>query len=379
METQYQLTKRQELLRQAVRDLAQKRIAPRATDIDRAAELPKEVVSLLSQTRLLGLVVPREYGGEGAGFMELCLALEELNKVCSVSALLCANQNLVARLLLAHGSDAQKKKYLPPLASGRALAGLALDEAEASLDAGGLPLKATKDGDNYLLNGSSSFLVNGDAADTLLLFATTEATAGQEKMGLFVLEKETSGLSLEKMPDMKGGEARYTSHVQLKSCRLSRDNVLGEDGAKIIVGALGELGTATAARAVGLAQGALEASVTYAKQRVQFGRPIGQFQAIQLALANMETQTQAARYLVYKAASLLDQGDKESARFGAIAKSFATDVAMNVATDAVQVHGGYGYMKEYPIERLMRNAKLAQLADGGNQIHQFLVAKALLG
>lgn len=382
METQYELTKTQEFLQRSVRDLARKRIASRVEDIDRAADFPQEVVRMLGENRLLGLLAPKEYGGEGAGFLDFCLMIEELSKVCPTCAVVCTVQNLGCRIIAVNGSEQQKQKYLPQMTTRQALYGFALTEPEpVALDISAAVITATMDGSDYVLNGVKYFIVNGDVADIFGVFAKTDSAQGAGSIRGFLVEKGIPGLSVTKIEGMKGSEARYTCEGVFKDCRVSKESLIGKDGEgmSIILGIIPEVSCSAAARAVGLAQASVDHSAEYAMQRVQFGRPVGQFQAIQSMLAAMAAKTEAARHLLYKAASLVDQKSKDASKFAAMAKYFATDAAMSVTIDAVQIHGGYGYMKDFPIERLMRNAKLTQVTEVNNLIQQVIIAKSLLG
>jgi alkylation response protein AidB-like acyl-CoA dehydrogenase len=372
MEASYQLTKKQILFREMVKNLVQKRIAPRVAEVDQSAEFPGELNKILAQNRLLALVLPKEHGGEGAGFLDFCLVLEEMGKVCPASALICMLQNMGCRLILKNGNQGQKS-YLPRMAGGQLIFGFALNEA-ASLDLADVPVEAVKRGQEYVLNGGPFFMANGDVADMITVFFRM----GGAVSGL-LLEKGTTAYSVTKTEGLTGSEARYGCKAVFKDCRIPLENLLGQEGEglKVLTDFAGEMGCSNAARAVGLAQGSLDYAITYAKNRVQFGRPIIQFQAMQSLLAGMTTKVEAARQLLYKAASLLDQANKEAIRFAAMAKYFASEAAMSVSLDGVQIAGGYGYMKDYPLEKIMRNAKLTQITEGTNQLQQLIIAKYL--
>lgn len=372
MEVQYQLTKRQTFFREMVRDLVQKKIAPRAAEVNGAAEFPHEVSEILGQNRLLSLVVPKEHGGEGAGVMDFCLAIEEISKVCPTSAVICAFQNMGSRLILRNGRESQRG-YLPRMANGQIIFGFALNEA-AALDLTAVPVTAIREDRNYVLNGSPCFIANGDVANIFALFVRTNGTIS----GL-LMEKGTPNFSVVKTEGLTGSEARYGCQAVFKDCPVPIENLLGKEGdaPRIMADFMGEIGCSTAARAVGLAQGVLDYAIQYAKDRVQFGRPIIQFQAIQSLLAGMATRVEAARHLLYKAASMFDQGSRDAYRFAAMAKYFASEAAMSVSTDGIQITGAYGYMKDFPLEKMMRNAKLTQIAEGPNQIQQLIIAKNL--
>ena len=377
MEIQYQLSKKQELFRQAAKELSQKNLAHRAAEIDRMKEFPRDAAKVLTQGRLFGLLVPKEYGGEGADFLDFCLAIEELGKICPTSSLICASQNLGSRLILTKGTEEQRKQFLPELATGRAIYGMAIGDAECGSDASRIYINTTLDNSNYVLNGFKSYIINGDVADILMVLAKTNP----EALSGFLVEKGLPGFSVENLEKKAGCEGRYAWKGVFRDCHVARENIIGAEGEgfNITMIIAGEVSTTTAARAIGMAQGAIDYSIEYAGKRIQFGRPIAQFQAIQCMLADMTTKAEAARQLIYKAASLVNEGDKDAAKFGAMAKLFASDMAMSITTNAIQVLGSYGYMKEYPVEKMMRNAKLCQISEGNNQIQQLIIAMALIG
>ncbi|MEW6034267.1 MAG: acyl-CoA dehydrogenase family protein [Chloroflexota bacterium] len=369
MEIQYQTTKRQEFFRQSVRKLAQRIIAARVADIDNATVFPPDIVQALGENHLLGLLIPKEYGGEGAGFLDCCIMIEELGRVCCTSAVVCATQNLAARLIMARGNEEQKGKYLGKLASGEAICGVALDEPVAIRATPAIA--AVPDGESYVLDRSKEFVANGDIAHIVIVFASGSC---------FLIEKGAPGFSLVRIPGMTGCQARYASQAMFVKCRIPKQNLLGTEGdaSDIMTSAVAEAGCANAARAVGIALAAAEYAADYSKKRYQFGRPIARFQAIGSMLATMATRTEAARQLVYKAASLIDQGSPDATKFGCMAKHFASDTAMSTTTDAVQILGGYGYMRDYPIERLMRAAKLAQITEVNNKVEELLIARSIV-
>lgn len=372
MDAQYQLGKRQEFFRRAVKDLAQKRIAPLADRVDGSPNYPRELLDLLAQSRLLGLLVPKEQGGEAAGVLDLCVALEELSRTCAASAILCSTQNVAERLILSFGSNDQRMR-LPHMALGKSLCGLSLAEP-VGLKVSKLP-KLTADSGRRVVSGSVSFAANADVANVLIL--PVESGPG---CSYCLLDRQAAGIVVTRRDGMLGGEGRYACEVTLDACAVAEQDMLGEEGQGIAVtrSVLPEVSCAAAARAVGLAQSALDHALTYARDRVQFGRPIGRFQAIQVMLADMATRTEAARGMVYRAASLVDVRSSESLRLAIMAKITASDAAMITTTDAVQVLGGYGYMRDYPVERLMRNAKLCQMAEISNDAARVLLATELL-
>ncbi|MDD5759688.1 MAG: acyl-CoA dehydrogenase family protein [Desulfobulbaceae bacterium] len=381
MEIQYELTKIQEFFRRSVRDLAKEKLAPQAEDIDRKVDYPKEAAALLAENRLFALLIPKAYGGEEAGFLAFSLAIEELSKYSPTCAIICEAQNLGARLIADKGSKEQKQEYLSKIAKGQVNFGFALTEPEpVSLDFGASTLKAIIDGDNYIVNGDVRFIVNGDAAEVFSIFANTGSADSARAISMFLVKKNLPGFAVTKVDGMAGSEARFTCKGTFHDCRIPVDCLVGKegDGKDILLKALPEVSCATAARSVGIAQAAVDASAEYATTRVQFGRPIGKFEIIQSMLADMATKLEAARQLVYKTASIVDQGNQNASKFAAMAKNFATDTAVEVTINAVQIHGGYGYMKDFPVERLMRNAKLAQITGITNQIEQLIIANSLL-
>ncbi len=380
MEMQYELTKLQEFFRRSVRDLGKEKLASRAEEIDRQTNFPRDVAKMLAADRLFALLVPKEYGGEEAGLFAFCLAVEELSRYSPTCAIICETQNLGARLVAGKGSKEQKQETLPKIAKGEAIFGFALTEPEpVALDLRAAALKAVPDSDDYVVNGEC-FITNGDAADILGIFADTGSAGSPKSISLFLIKKDLPGFSLTKIKGMAGSESRFTCEGKFRDCRISKSCLVGKEGEgmDILLSLLPEVSCATAARSVGISQAALDAAAEYASTRIQFGRPIGKFEIVQSKLVGIATKLEAARQLVYKAVSLVEQKNPKASTFAAMAKSFATDAAMEATTDAVQIHGGYGYMKELSLERLMRNAKLAQITGVNNQIEQLLIARSLL-
>jgi alkylation response protein AidB-like acyl-CoA dehydrogenase len=371
MEITYQLTKKQNFFRRNIDTFVKQKIGPRVAEIDREKDFPLQVIADLAGIRLLGLVVPKEEGGEGAGFLDLCLALEGIAKVCPTSALICAVQNLGARLIWSAGQPAQKDRYLPDLVTGRAIFGYALPDV-ISLNLTEVSLSFSKEASGFLLTGPDFCIVNGDVAHLICLFAKNDQITN-----CFLVAKDRQGLEVTRLKGTAGAEARVTCKAVLTECLIPSDNLLGRegDGQQIMADLISEASCLTAARSLGIAQGALDYAIQYSKQREQFGRPIGKFQAIQIILAGMEAKVEAIRHLVYKAASVLDEKSHERFRFSSIAKYFASNTAREVTTDAVQVAGGYGYTKDYPLEKMMRNAHLNQVLDGSNHAHQLALER----
>lgn len=376
----YPLTEEQRMLRDMVRDLAQKVIAPRAAEVDETGEYPWDIKEALARQELLALPFPEEYGGAGADMMTLCLVVEELAKVDASSALIIGIQSLGAIPIMLAGTAEHKARYFPKLAKGEWMPAFALTEPGAGSDAAAIRTKAVRDGDSYVLNGNKHFITNVGLAQVYTVFAMTAPEKGTRGISAFLVEADTPGFSVGKIEHKMGIRGSRTGEVIMQDCRIPAGNLLGNegDGFKIAMMTLDRSRPEIGAQAVGIAQGALDFAARYAKERVQFGAPIANLQAIQFMLADMAMQVDAARLLVYRAAKAIDEGDKNISMYSAMAKCFASDVAMRVTTDAVQVLGGYGYMKEYPLERMMRDAKITQIYEGTNQILRLVAARGLL-
>ncbi|SFH19169.1 Acyl-CoA dehydrogenase [Desulfotomaculum arcticum] len=382
----YQLSEEQEMLRQSVRRLAEDKVAPRAAEIDEKDEYPWDLKELIADQGLLGAGIPEEYGGTGAGLPSVVLIVEEIAKVSAAASLIVAAQELGMMPILVGGSEAQKQKYLPGIADGDQIAAFALTEPNAGSDAGSVKTRAVREGDKYILSGQKCFITNGSIADVFTVFATTDPKAGLKGLSAFIVEKSYPGITIGKKEHKMGIRGSETTEVIFDNCPVPAENLMGKEGHgfKIAMMTLDCTRPVIGAQAVGIAQGALDYAVSYAKERVQFGKPIAMFQGIQFMLADMCTRVEAARQLVYKAAHMIENAGKnnvsasEVGRFSSMCKLFASDVAMQVTVDAVQVLGGYGYMKEYPLERMMRDAKITQIYEGTNQIQRVVIAKNLL-
>ncbi len=374
-------TEQVDLLRKTVREFAEREVAPIAREFDAKGEFPSKTIMQMGELGLLGMLVPTELGGAGASALELVVAVEEIARVDGSHALIMAAHNsLCTGNILIAANDDQKRRYVPDLASGKKIGAWGLTEPSVGSDAAGMKTTAKRDGDEWVLDGAKNFCTNAPVAGTFVIIARTDAAKGNRGISAFLVEKGTPGLHIGKMEDKLGMRASATSQVVLEGCRVPAENLLGRegegyvnalktlDGGRLGIGALG----------VGIAQGAFEQSVTYAKERTQFGEPIGNFQAIQWKLADMAVKIEAARILVYRAAWLRDQGlpFKKEASMG---KLFASEAAMWVATQAVQVHGGYGYIKDYPVERMFRDAKLCEIGEGTSEIQRLVIARELLG
>jgi butyryl-CoA dehydrogenase len=372
----YLLTEEQLMIRDLARQIAVEKVVPVRQELDEQNRFPHEILKAIAQADLLGLFIPEEYGGLGKKSLELCIAVEELSKAClGVSTTYAANA-LGAYPLLLFGSDEQKKKYLPDIATGKRFAAFGLTEANAGSDASGIQTTAKLEGNEWVLNGTKQWITNGGEAEIYTIIAITDKSKGPRGASAFVVEKGAPGFTFGKKENKMGIRASCTTELIFNGCRIPKENLIGKQGMGFIVAmkTLDSSRTGVGAQGVGVAQGAIDEAIRFAKQRVQFGQPITSFQAVQHMLADMQTQTEAARALVYSVARYADSGAKDISRVSAMAKLFATDVAMKVTTDAVQVMGGSGYMKEYPVEKMMRDAKILQIFEGTNQIQRNVIA-----
>jgi len=372
----YLLTDEQIMIRDLARQIAVEKIVPVRAELDEQNKFPTDIMKALAQADLFGIFIPEEYGGLGKQSLELCITVEELSKACvGVSTSYAANA-LGTYPILLHGSDSQKKKYLPHIASGKKLVAFGLTEANAGSDASGVQTTAKLEGSEYVLNGTKQWITNGGEADIYTVIAITDKAKGPRGASAFIVEKGTPGFTFGKKENKMGIRASSTTELIFNNCRIPKENIIAKEGMGFIVAmkTLDSSRTGVGAQGVGVAQGAIDEAIKFAKQRIQFGHPITSFQAIQHMLADMQTQTEAARALVYSVARFIDSGAKDVSRASAMAKLFATDVAMKVTIDAVQVMGGSGYMKEYPVEKMMRDAKILQIYEGTNQIQRNVVA-----
>lgn len=382
----YELTDEQKMIQANVRKLVAARVQPRAAEIDQTGEYPWDLLELFKQQELMGLSVPEEYGGSGVDMLTYCLVVEEVAKACASTALIIAAQELGLMPILLGGNEEQKKKYLPGIAQGNLICAFGLTEPNAGSDAGGLRTKARREGDEYVLNGTKCFITNGGIAHVYVIFAKTDPNVGLRGISAFIVEKDTPGFSVGKLEDKMGIKGSATAELILEEVRVPANNLLGREGTGfgIAMQTLDMTRPGIGAQALGIAQGALDCAIGYAKERKQFGQTIGSFQGIQFMLADMSTKVEAARQLLYKSASLIGNSKElgvsptEVTRFSAMAKLFASDTAMQVTTDAVQILGGYGFMKEYPVERMMRDAKITQIYEGTNQIQRLVIGKCLV-
>jgi len=366
--------------RALTRAIAREQIAPRAAAVDEGELYPSHSFEHLGPAGLMGLYIPEAHGGAGLGALAFCLAVEEIAWACASSAVIYLVQYAAGYPIVAHGTAAQKQRYLPRLASGAITAALSISEPGAGSDAASMTTTAVRKGDRYLLNGTKMWVTNGSHAGVLTLFATVDRARGHKGVTAFLVEPTFPGFALGKLERKMGIRGSPTVAIHLSDCEVPVENRLGEEGQgfRVALGALDRSRPAVGAQAVGIAQAALDAAVEYAKERRQFDRPIADFQGVQFMLADMAMQVHGARLMVHHAAALVDHGVTGTALEASMAKCFAADAAMRVATDAVQVFGGYGYTREYPVERFMRDAKITQIYEGTNQIQRVVIARDLL-
>jgi len=378
----FTFTDEQNHLRKSVREFAEGEIAPYVMEWDECSHFPLELLPKLAEMGLLGVIFPEEYGGAGLGYIEYATVIEELSRVDgSIGLTVAAHNSLCTNHIYKFANEEQKRKYLVPLAQGQKLGAWSLTEPEAGSDAGGTRTTAVRDGKHWVLNGAKTFTTNGHFADICVAMAVTDKSNDSHGISAFILEKGTPGFKPGKKENKLGMRASDTSEVIFSDCRVPAENLLGPEGEgfisslKILDG--GRI--SIAALALGMAQGALEAATNYAKQRKQFGQAISEFQAIQFKLADMATQVEAARLLVYQAAWLADQKDVRFTRESSMAKLFASEVAVRVANECVQIHGGYGFIKDYPAEKYYRDVKLCTIGEGTSEIQKLVIARQLLG
>ena len=376
----FTLTKEQELVRQMVRDFAVNEVKPIAAEIDVTERFPMENVKKMGELGIMGIPFPTEFGGAGGDVLSYILAVEELSKVCATTGvILSAHTSLCASLINENGTPEQKEKYLRDLCTGNKIGAFGLTEPGAGTDAAGQQTTAVLDGDNYILNGSKIFITNGGVADTFIVFAMTDKSKGTKGISAFIVEKGFLGFSIGKKEDKLGIRASSTTELIFENCVVPKENLIGREGKgfgiamKTLDG--GRIGIA--AQALGIAEGALDEAIKYMKERKQFGRPIAAFQGLQWMVAEMSTKIEAARFLVYKAAWLKENKQPYSID-AARAKLYAAEVAMDVTTKSVQLFGGYGYTKEYPIERMMRDAKITEIYEGTSEVQKMVISGSLL-
>lgn len=383
----YDLTEEQIMLKDTIARLAKEQIAPGAAARDEKGEFSWDSAEILRENGLFGADFPEKYGGSEMGLLSLCLIIEEIAKVCASTSVILLVHELGSIPIFLAGNDDQKEKYLPKLATGENLVAFGLTESNAGSDVSGLRTKAVREGDNYVLNGTKTFISHADVADVICIAAKTDTSVpGHKGISMFIIEKDSPGLSIGKHENKLGIRGSSTVEIILEDVRVPATNILGHEGMgfSIIMKTLDLTRIPVAAQALGIAQGALDYAISYTKERTQFGKPLFSFQGLQWMMADMTTQIEAARQLTYKAASLfenvpknLDRLSNELIRYSAMAKLAAADTAMKVTTDAVQLLGGYGFVKEYPVERMMRDAKITQIYEGTSQIQKVVISSTL--
>jgi len=361
-------------------EIAERAVRPVAAELDRTGEYPWSVVAALRAADLMGIWVPPEYGGHGAGVLELCVVVEELSRACGGVGVAYAVNALGSFPIILAGTAEQKRRFLPPVAAGEKLIAFGLSEKASGSDAGSLRTRAVRDGDHYVINGDKKWNTNGNAAEIYTVYCSTRPDRGSRGISPIVVEKGTPGFVIGKREELMGIRCVPVHELHFRDCRVPAGNLLGGLEGKGFANAMMTLDRArpgVAAQAVGLAQGALEWALRYAAERQQFGQSVLSFQATQFKLADMATEIEAARQLVYAAARAIDQDHPAASKYAAMCKVFASDVAMRVTTDAVQIFGGYGYCRDYPIEKYMRDAKITQIYEGANQIQRLVIGRAL--
>jgi alkylation response protein AidB-like acyl-CoA dehydrogenase len=376
----YALTDDQLEFRSTIRQIVAERVAPRAAEIDATAEYPWDIRKLFSEQDLLGLPFPEEYGGTGTGTLMLNIAIEEVARACASSALILMIQELGTLPIQLFGTEELKQRFLPRCATGEWTPAFALSEPEAGSDPGGMITRAVRDGDEWIVNGTKNWITNLGVADFYVVFAKTDPDAGRSRgISAFVVEADRPGFSVGKLEHKLGIKGSPTGQPIFEDVRIPAGNLIGEEGRGmgVALGTLDHSRLGVAAQAVGIAQGATDHAAAYARERRQFGQAIAEFQGIQFKLADMETRTAAARELLYRACAKIDRGEADAGKYSAMAKLFASDTAMAVTVEAVQVLGGYGYVTEYPVERYMRDAKITQIYEGTNEIQRLVIARSL--
>ncbi|MGE5581836.1 MAG: acyl-CoA dehydrogenase [Bacillota bacterium] len=377
----YFLTEEQQMIKDLARRIADEKVAPRAQELDETGEFPWDLMKILAEADLFGVYLPEEYGGLGGGVFEQSLVVEELSRACSGVAVSYAASGLGASPILVLGSEEQKKKYLPLIASGKKLAAFGATEANAGSDLASMETTAVLDGNEYVINGTKQWITNGGEAEIYTIMAKTDKSKGPRGISCFIVEKGTPGFTFGKKENKMGIRASATRELIFDNCRVPKENLLGgKEGTGFIatMRTFDRTRPGIGAQAIGIAQGALDAAVKYSRERKQFGQSISSFQGLQFMLADMATQLEAARALVYATARMIDSGAKNFSKESAMAKLFASDTAMKITVDAVQIFGGYGYMKEYPVEKMMRDAKITQIYEGTNQIQRQVIALELI-
>jgi alkylation response protein AidB-like acyl-CoA dehydrogenase len=375
-----QLTEEQLAIRETIRELVQDKVTPRAAEIDEKGEYPKDVERVFAENGVLAIPFPEEYGGISGSSVTICMGVEEIAKACASSSLILAVQALGSYPILVAGTEEQKRRLCPPLAAGEKICAYALSEPGSGSDAAAMRTRAKRYGDEYVITGSKQFITHGNVAGTLVVFAVTDQDAGSRGISAFVLEREESPWTVAKLEHKLGIRGSPTAQLVFEEVRVPAHNRLGGEGQgfKLALAVLDRSRPGIGAQALGIAEGAFDYALGYAKERHQFGQPVASFQGLQFMFADMATQIEAARHLVFLAASKVDEKAPDLTKIAAMAKLFASDMAMKVTTDCVQLLGGYGYIRDYPVERMMRDAKITQIYEGTNQIQRVVIARALL-
>lgn len=376
----YLLNEDQKMIRDACREIVEKHIKPVRAKYDEDGTFPWDIIEVLRQADIFGIFIPEEYGGFGGGALEMAITMEELSRGCAGIAISYGATALGAYPIILFGSDEQKQRFLPDIASGKRLAAFGLTEPNAGSDVGSIETSAVKDGDYYILNGTKQWITNGGEAEIYSVFAMTDKSKGPRGASAFIVEKGTPGFSFGKKENKMGIRASATNELIFQDCRVHRDNLIKREGMGFIIAlkVFDNSRPCIGAQAVGIAQAALEEAVEFVKGREQFGKPVSSFQGVQFMLADMGAKTEMSRALVYAVARMIDSGAKDISMASAMSKLVPSDVAMEVTTDAVQLMGGSGYMKEYPVEKMMRDAKITQIYEGTNQIMRQIIGLELL-
>jgi butyryl-CoA dehydrogenase len=377
----FSLSQDQKMIREMVREFATKELEPIAAEIDESREFPRESIKKMAGLGLMGVVIPEKYGGAGMDFTSLAIIIEEISRVCASTGVITAVNNSLAAYPIYHfGTEEQRKKYLPDLCSGKKIGAIGITEANAGSDPASMEMTAVLEGDHYKLNGAKLWITNGEVADTFVIFAYTDPSVRHKGMSAFIVEKGFPGFSVGKHENLMGIRATGNCELIFDDCKVPKENILGEEGQgfKIVMHTLDVSRIDIGAQGVGIAQGALDAAAKYAKERVQFGKPIAEFEMVQDMLAEMATKVDAARLLVYRSATMKDAGVERFTREAAMAKYYAAEVVVDVARKAVQIHGGYGYSKDYPVERMYRDAKIIEIYEGTSQVQKLVIARNVL-
>ena len=373
----FKLSKEHELLRKMYREFAQNEVKPLAAELDEEERFPKETIPKLAKLGMLGIPFPKKYGGAGGDNLAYAICVEEIAKTCgTTSVIICAHTSLCSYPIYAYGTEEQKMKYLPDLLSGRKLGAFGLTEPGAGTDASGQQTTAVLEGDHYVLNGVKCFITNATEAETFVVFAMTDKSKGNHGISAFIVEKDFPGFSIGKHEKKMGIRGSATSDLIFEDCIVPKENLLGQEGKgfKIAMGTLDGGRVGVAAQALGIGEGAIDEAIAYTKERVQFGKRISQFQNTQFQLADMKARADAAQLLVYRAACAKDDGDPKCGFYSSMAKLFAAEMASDVTRRAVQLFGGYGYTREYPVERMMRDAKITEIYEGTSEVQRMVIS-----